>query len=63
MEIQGREMLLGGCRRLGVDRRNYGYDAYLPERRNEEERRSGVDRRKIDLGSSSGMERRLNEEG
>ena len=62
MEIQRQEMLLDGCRRLGIDRRNYGYDAYLPERRNLKERRNGVDRRKDDLGSSSGSERRVSEE-
>ncbi len=62
MEIQECDMSLNGCRRLGVDRRQYGYDAYLPERRNIEERRVGGERRKADLGSSSGLERRLIEE-
>ena len=35
---------LGG-RRLGVDRRQFDYAIYIPERRKSGERRSGKDRR------------------
>ena len=32
-------------RRLGIDRRNFSYDMYIPEHRSGNERRSGLDRR------------------
>jgi hypothetical protein len=35
-----------GGRRLGIDRRQYLYAAHIPERRDGQERRSGIDRRK-----------------
>ena len=34
-----------GGRRLGVDRRQFSYDFYIPEHRCGKERRSGLDRR------------------
>lgn len=34
-----------GGRRLGIDRREFSYTAYIPERRSGKERRSGFDRR------------------
>ena len=34
-----------GGRRFGDDRRLYSYNGYLPERRSDEDRRSGMDRR------------------
>ena len=51
-------MVLVGCRRLGIERRIYGYDAYFPERRKDEERRTGKDRRRVNFGRKSGLERR-----
>lgn len=36
-----------GGRRSGIDRRQFSYSGYLPERRNGEDRRSGEDRRAI----------------
>ncbi|WP_157067603.1 hypothetical protein [Desulfosarcina cetonica] len=36
-----------GGRRIGVDRRFYIYNGYLPERRSGRERRSGSDRRRF----------------
>jgi hypothetical protein len=35
-----------GGRRLGIDRRQFSYSTYIPERRLGGERRSGIDRRK-----------------
>lgn len=35
-----------GGRRSGVDRREFSYDLYVPERRSGEDRRSGKDRRR-----------------
>ena len=35
-----------GGRRLGIERRVFLYDQYIPERRSEENRRSGKDRRR-----------------
>jgi len=32
-------------RRLGADRRQFSYDAHIPERRSGKDRRSGFDRR------------------
>jgi hypothetical protein len=40
-----------GGRRIGIDRRDFSYTNYLPNRRIGEDRRSGVDRRR-------GIERR-----
>ena len=38
--------LIDNCgRRIGDDRRLYSYNGYLPERRSDEDRRSGLDRR------------------
>jgi len=34
-------------RRLGIERRFFSYDAHIPERRSQAERRSGKDRRLI----------------
>ncbi len=34
-----------GGRRLGTDRRQFSYDAHIPERRSLKNRRSGLDRR------------------
>jgi hypothetical protein len=34
-------------RRLKVERRQFSYDAYIPERRSGNDRRSGLDRRLI----------------
>ena len=34
-----------GGRRFGDDRRLFSYNGYLPERRSDEDRRSGMDRR------------------
>ena len=34
-----------GGRRSGIDRREFSYNAHIPERRSGKERRSGVDRR------------------
>ncbi|MDH3722475.1 MAG: hypothetical protein OER74_13350 [Desulfobacteraceae bacterium] len=34
-----------GGRRLGIDRRQFTYTMYFPERRSGKERRSGLDRR------------------
>jgi len=34
-----------GGRRLGIERREFIYDAYIPERRSGKDRRSGLDRR------------------
>ena len=36
-----------GGRRSGGDRRNYSYTLHIPERRDENDRRNGKDRRKI----------------
>ena len=46
-----------GDRRLGIDRRDLSYTAYLPERRLGKDRRSGFDRR-----SSQTHERRIHTE-
>jgi hypothetical protein len=35
-----------GGRRLGIDRRQFTYTMYFPERRSGKERRNGLDRRK-----------------
>ena len=35
-----------GGRRTGTERRNYSYSLYIPDRRNEKDRRGGKDRRK-----------------
>jgi hypothetical protein len=35
-----------GGRRSGLDRRQFSYSGYLPERRSGEDRRAGSDRRK-----------------
>ena len=59
MEKEERKMAFDSCRRLGLERRTYGYDAYFPERRVEKERRSGLDRRKVDAGRNDGLDRRL----
>jgi len=37
-----------GGRRFGVDRRQYSYAMYLPERRSGEERRGSADRRDME---------------
>jgi len=37
-----------GGRRFGVDRRQYSYAVYMPERRSGEERRGRVDRRDME---------------
>lgn len=58
MVMNKQEVTFDSCRRLGVERRTYGYDAYFPERRVEEERRSGQDRRRLNLGHTRGIERR-----
>jgi len=34
-----------GGRRLGIDRRQFSYTTYIPERRSGKDRRSGNDRR------------------
>jgi hypothetical protein len=34
-----------GGRRLGIERREFSYDQYIPERRSGKDRRSGLDRR------------------
>jgi hypothetical protein len=34
-----------GGRRLGIDRRQFKYAAYMPEQRSDKKRRSGQDRR------------------
>ncbi|MBW2603874.1 MAG: helix-turn-helix transcriptional regulator [Deltaproteobacteria bacterium] len=34
-----------GCKRLGLDRRQFSYDKYIPERRSGKDRRSELDRR------------------
>ena len=34
-----------GGRRLGIDRRQFSYTIHVPERRSDNERRSGIDRR------------------
>ncbi len=39
------EIMDNGGRRSGVDRRQYIYTSHLPERRSEEDRRCGLDRR------------------
>ena len=39
------ELIDNGGRRFGDDRRLYSYNGYLPERRSDEDRRSGMDRR------------------
>lgn len=59
IEKEGNKMALESCRRLGLERRIYGYDAYFPERRAEKERRSGFDRREVDTGRNDGVDRRL----
>ncbi len=41
-----------GGRRSGVDRRQFSYTSYIPERRSGVERRCGEDRRKITRLSS-----------
>jgi hypothetical protein len=46
-----------GGRRLGVERRQFSYDQYIPERRSGHERRSGKDRRS-GLDRRNGAERR-----
>jgi hypothetical protein len=46
-----------GDRRVWVNRRRFYYTVHIPERRSFQDRRSGVDRR-IETGSSSGVERR-----
>ena len=48
-----------GGRRTGVDRRQFSYSTYIPERRTEKERRSGSDRRKREDPEFPGMERRV----
>lgn len=53
-------MTLNHNRRLGGDRRIYVYDAYFPERRKNKERRSGMDRRKANIGRKNGLDRRMN---
>ena len=36
-----------GGRRSGIDRRQFSYTAHIPERRYGEDRRSGIERRKV----------------
>ena len=36
-----------GDRRMGVDRRLFSYNLYIPERRTGKDRRAGPDRRKL----------------
>ena len=44
-----------GDRRLGIERRWFSYDAHIPERRSQAERRGGKDRRLIiDLAIANG---------
>jgi hypothetical protein len=38
-------LLDNGGRRLGVDRREFSYTLHIPERRQDEDRRTGPDRR------------------
>ncbi len=61
MEISELESVFDNCRRFGAERRIYGYDAYLPERRVDDERRSGEDRRKNNLGHTIVTDRRLSD--
>jgi hypothetical protein len=35
-----------GGRRLGIEKREFNYDEYIPEKRSGEDRRSGKDRRR-----------------
>jgi hypothetical protein len=44
-EIMKRALSDNGGRRSGIDRRQFSYTAYIPERRSGRERRSGFDRR------------------
>jgi hypothetical protein len=50
-----------GSRRLGIERRQFTYTCFIPERRSGEDRRSGFDRREKpressnwDIGNQSG---------
>ncbi len=45
--IQKIMFLDNGGRRSGVDRRQFSYTSYIPERRSGEDRRKGGDRRKM----------------
>jgi len=48
-----------GERRLGIDRRQFSYTDYVPERRSSKERRKGFDRRSgFDRRNKNGMEHR-----
>ena len=46
MSIIPEQPLDNGGRRTGGDRRKYSYSGHIPERRSENERRCGEDRRK-----------------
>ncbi len=46
------------CRRTGIERRVFNYDAYYPERRINDERRIGRDRRTGDENIEIGLKRR-----
>ena len=47
-----------GGRRAGIDRRQFSYYEHIPERRTDEDRRSGVDRRNMDHENIGDKERR-----
>jgi hypothetical protein len=47
-----------GGRRAGLRNRRFSYDAHMPERRSDAERRSGEDRRATDVSQAYQKERR-----
>ena len=51
-------ILDNGGIRSGVERRNFSYTNYFPERRSGKDRRNGVDRRKKRYAHGKGVERR-----
>lgn len=58
MKAAEKEIIMHVDRRLGIERRSYKYSGYYPERRTNDDRRSGNERRNIDSSVGDGFERR-----
>lgn len=61
MKAAEEEIIMHGDRRLGIERRSYKYSGHYPERRTNDDRRSGHDRRSQDTEQDNGFERRSND--
>ena len=52
------ETIMQNDRRLGIERRSYKYSGHYPERRMNDDRRSGMDRRNTDSNDENDFDRR-----